>query len=211
MKHYPVNLNLLNKKVVIIGGGKVAERKLFKLLETEADITVVSPKVTERIVHVVEEGRVKWKQTTFSKEDVKAAFLVIAATNSKQVNDDVYESCRDQQLVSLVDDPSRSNFIVPSTLHRGKLVISVSTSAASPGLSKKITEKLSAQFDDAYEEYVEFLSQCRLKVLDEIDEAEQRRRIFQKLLEPEFLELTREKSYLKRDELFLALLKKERN
>ncbi len=206
MKHYPINLNLLNKKVVIIGGGKVAERKLLNLLETGAVITVVSPEVTEKIVEVVEEGLVKWKRAKFSKGDIGEAFLVIAATNCKQVNCEVYNCCQDHQLVNLVDDPTRSNFIVPSTLHRGKLMLSVSTSGASPGLSKKITKELATQFDSSYEEYVEFLSQCRLKVLEQIEDKEKRRRIFQQLLDPTFLELTKQQNFSERQKLFTDLL-----
>lgn len=206
MQHFPVHLNLKNKIVVIVGGGRIAQRKLLNLLGTGADITVVSPEVVDRIKNEVEAGRVNWKQKLFSSDDVSGAFLVIAATNVKEINKGVFEACAPGQLVSLVDDPERSNFIVPGAIHRGKLVMSVSTSGASPGLSKKIVKEISDQFDDSYEDYVEFLSQCRQRVLREVEDQSKRQQIFQSLLEPSFLEMTREHDKVGRESAFERLL-----
>lgn len=206
VRHYPISLNLKNKRVVVVGGGVIAERKLRKLLESEANIIVVSPEINGEVQRLVSEGLVEWKKKLFSEEDLSKAFLIIAATNLKHVNRQVYEACCDQQLINIVDDPAKSNFIVPSTLRRGKLVISVSTGGASPSLAKKIVAELSRQYDDSYDAYLEFLSDCRTKIQDEITDPIVRKEIFQKLLDPAFLRLTKEGSFKEREILFRQLL-----
>lgn len=208
LNHYPINLQLKNKYAVIVGGGVVAERKLFKLIETGANTTIVSPMLTGNIKRIVSEGKVHWKNKFFSKEDISKAFLVIAATNLKYINRQVYEACHEHQLINVVDDPNLSNFILPSTLHRGKLSISVSTSGASPSLAKKIIGELSEQFDDTYEDYIDFLGLCRIKVQEEIEDAAVRRRILQRLLDTDFLQLSRTNCHQQRQRLFQELLQK---
>ncbi|QOY35617.1 NAD(P)-binding protein [Anaerobacillus isosaccharinicus] len=206
VRHYPISLNLKNKQVVIVGGGFIAERKLRKLLEAEADITVISPEINAGIQRFVTEGQVKWKKKCFSEEDLSKAFLIVAATNVQHVNRQVSEACNEQQLINIVDDPARSNFIVPSTLRRGKLVISVSTGGASPGLAKKIVAELSREYDDSYDAYLEFLTDCRTKIQEEITDLTVRKEVFQKLLDPAFLRLTKEGSLKEREVLFRQLL-----
>lgn len=206
LKHYPVSLKLEQKQVVIVGGGVIAERKLEKLLATGAVITVISPEITERIHQLVMNGVVLWKEKLFFHDDVKEAFLIIAATNCQEVNQQVADACDSHQLLTVVDDPKRSNFIVPATISRGKLDISVSTGGASPSLAKKIAEQLVYELDEAYEEYIDFLDHCRKKVLDTIPEAAVRKKVLKQLLEPVFLEFTRNQYYKERELLFLKLL-----
>jgi precorrin-2 dehydrogenase/sirohydrochlorin ferrochelatase len=208
LTHYPVTLHLQGKKTVIIGGGSVAERKIRKLLEARAKITVVSPTVTEVIQSWTDEGKVEWKQKHFHMDDIHNAFLIIAATNKRDVNLQILEASGENQLINLVDDPDRSNFIVPSTLHRGKLSISVSTSGASPSLTKSIISELSTLYDDIYEEYVDFLYECRMKIKREIVDPEAKKKLLKRILEPDFLEMTRHKQYEKRDELFSSIMVK---
>lgn len=206
LKHYPINLQLKDKYAVIVGGGVIAERKLLKLLETGADITIVSPKLTGKIESIVSEGKALWKNKLFSRSDIAKAFIIIAATNSKLVNGQVYEACHEQQLINVVDAPNLSNFILPSTLYRGKLSISVSTSGASPSLAKKIIGELADQFDDTYEEYIEFLGESRIRVITEIEDTTVRRRVLQKLLEPELLQLSKNKCREQRQKRFEEIL-----
>lgn len=210
LNHYPINLQLKNKYTVIVGGGVIAERKLLKLLETGAVITIVSPVLTKNIQSLVSEGKAHWKNKLFSKADIAKAFLVIAATNSQQVNKQVSEACHEHQLINVVDDPNLSNFILPASLHRGKLAISVSTSGASPSLAKKIIAELSEQFDARYEDYIEFLGDCRVKVQAEIEDVAVRRRILQRLLEPEFLQLSKTNCHGRRQQLFEKILENGR-
>lgn len=208
MKHYPVHINLRGKKVVIVGGGLIAERKLQKLLHTGAKVTIVSPTITKIIEEHVISKKVEWKKKLFEKDDLYEAFLIIAATDSNQINLEVGKSCTEHQLLNIVDSPENSNFLVPATFNRGKLFITVSTSGASPGFSKKIISEIAEQFDTTYEEYIDFLAESRLVVQNKVGDAADRSHILKQLLEPIFFELTKRGSYQERQKLFEELYQK---
>lgn len=207
--YYPSMLNLQGKSAVVVGGGRIAYRKILSLLEANASITLISPVITNELFVLHEEGKVLWKKKNFEPTDVTSAFLIIAATDNPNVNIFVYESINEFQLINVVDNPSLSNFIVPSYFQRGKLIISVSTSGASPLLSRKIKEKLSTIYDESYEEYLSFLEECRGKIKKTIIDPKNKKQILQKLLDETFFELTKEKKYAERDEKFQELLQKE--
>lgn len=168
--NYPINLNLTNKEVVIIGGGKIAERKTKNLIPTGAHITVVSPELTAKLAEMADQKLLTWKNKTFSPEDIKTALMVIAATNHPPTNLLVKKSAGQNQLVSLVDNPNQSDFQTPTVMRRGKLAIAISTSGASPLLAKKIHNQLEATFDETYEDYLEFLFNCRKTILEKVED-----------------------------------------
>src|SRR4030065_1234034 len=128
--YYPAFLNLKGKKTVVIGGGKIAERKILVLLKTGANITVISPEITKRIAREKLRGSLKHIPRQYRKGDVKKTFLVIAATDSEEINKKVSEEA--PCLVNVVDTPSLCNFIVPSVIQRGLLTIAISTGGVSP-------------------------------------------------------------------------------
>src|SRR5438445_3621751 len=141
MVYYPINLNLNGRKVVVVGGGRIAERKITGLIEAMAAVTVISPKITPELIRYREEGKITWKEKDFTANDIQDAFLVIAATNNPEINHAVKKAAAPHQLISLVDDPEESDFILPAVVNRGKLSITVSTSGASPILAKKIKQE----------------------------------------------------------------------
>ncbi|ANB59575.1 NAD(P)-binding protein [Anoxybacteroides amylolyticum] len=183
---YPVMLQIANKPVVVVGGGDVAERKVVGLLEANAAVTVVSPAVTKALKELAENGKIHWKEKLFSADDIDGAFLVIAATNDRHVNETVAQVAKPHQLINIVDDPERSNFHVPSVVRRGKLTISVSTNGASPTLAKQIRNEIANIYDEEYERYVDFLLACRRYILQHIDDASIRRSIFQTIATESF-------------------------
>jgi precorrin-2 dehydrogenase / sirohydrochlorin ferrochelatase len=172
MDYYPVNLNLTGKKAVIIGGGRIAERKIAGLLDTGAEITIISPEITPGILEFTKLNKVIWVQKEFSPEDIVGAFIIIAASNQSEVNTLVCESATPYQLVSSVSNHEQSNFILPSVLKQGKLNIAISTSGASPILAKKIKHKIAEDYGCDYKEYVDFLFQARQRILNEIKNPE---------------------------------------
>lgn len=208
MKSYPVFLSIEQKKAVVIGGGKVAEQKITKLIEAGAIVTVVSPTITETLEKKVNANELTWKKRCFSKGDISEAFVVIAATNQPDVNKRVKESCNATQLINIVDDPTIGNFIVPATLRRGKLTIAVSTSGASPLLAKKMISELSNQYDEYYDDYLQFLSEARIKVQKEVANPIERKEILKTLLDPIFIQLTTNGQKKERNHRFEKLLQK---
>ena len=187
MVYYPINLNLNGRKVVVIGGGRIAERKITGLIEAMAFVTVVSPKLTPELIMYAEEGKLIWKEKDFTAEDIQDAFLVIAATNQPKINLSIKKAAAPHQLVIMVDNPEESDFILPAVVNQGKLSITVSTSGASPILAKKIKQEIADQFGPEYKEYVDFLYSCRKRILEEIDDPKIKKLLLSDITEPTYL------------------------
>ncbi|MGG1401466.1 NAD(P)-binding protein [Bacillus salipaludis] len=184
---YPIMLNLEGKKAVIVGGGKVAERKIFGLLNTGAEISVISPEVTEEIQRLVTEGKVSWHCRAFSAEDLAETPLVFAATNDMEINQLVKAAAGPHQLITIADDPEGSDFHVPAMVRRGRLNIAVSTGGASPILASRIRSGLEEQFDESYESYLEFLFTVRQRILEEVKDPFVKRKLLTAIVSREFL------------------------
>lgn len=187
LKNYPIMLRLEGKRAVVVGGGKVAEQKVGSLIGTGAEIVVISPEVTEELERLAAGGTIKWKKKSYSEDDIQGAFLVFAATNDKTVNHLVSRSADAHQLVNIVDNPQDSDFHVPSHFERGRLSIAVSTGGASPSLAKKLREQLEAQYDETYEEYLEFLFSAREWIKREVKDPGLKRRLLTAIVSEEFL------------------------
>lgn len=134
---YPLFLNLTDQSVVVIGGGKVAARKIRSLLIAGAGVTVISPQADR-----LPEG-VRWLKRRYRRGDLAGARLVIAATNDQNVNRQVCaEAKRRKLLVNCVAPPDAGNFIVPAVARRGGLTIAISTDGVSPALAKRLRRDL---------------------------------------------------------------------
>lgn len=140
---YPISLKLKNKNILVIGGGKIAERKVIRLLKSDANIFLISPDITDKLQQFVDEKKIIFNKRKFIKSDLKNVFLAIAATNDKEVNHLIFhESEKNGILVNVVDEPAYCNFYVPSIIDRGDLLISVSTRGRSPSFARMLRKKL---------------------------------------------------------------------
>ncbi len=108
------------------------------------------------------------EEKEFNASDIVDAYIVIAATNERRVNEAVKQALPEHALFNNVGDASNGNVVFPSALHRDKLTISVSTDGASPKLTKSIMAELEALYPPSYSSYIDFLYTCRqkIKVLD---------------------------------------------
>ncbi|RDE28599.1 NAD(P)-binding protein [Parageobacillus thermoglucosidasius] len=183
---YPVMLNIANQPIVVIGGGKVAERKIHGLLEAKAKITVVAPSATEGIQQLAAAGKLAWRQKTFSPDDIKEAWIVIAATNNRDVNEAVAKAAHPYQLLNIADDPERSNFHVPAVIRRGRLTIAVSTGGASPTVAQQIRRQLAEWYDDDYGRYIDFLYECRQFILQNVNDEKKRKKLLKSIADESF-------------------------
>jgi precorrin-2 dehydrogenase / sirohydrochlorin ferrochelatase len=183
---YPIMLNVANQHVVVIGGGKVAERKIHGLLEAKAKITVVAPAITAGIQQLVAARALVWRQKAFSPDDIEKAWIVIAATNDRDVNKAVAKAAKPYQLINIVDDPERSNFHVPAIVRRGKLAIAVSTGGASPTVAQQIRRQLEELYDDDYGRYIDFLYECRQFILRHVRDEQKRKELFKAIADESF-------------------------
>ena len=192
MNYFPLMLNIEFKKVVIVGGGHVARQKVEALLPTNAQIILVSPTVTKELQNYLDEGKVVWKQKRFEPADLDDAALIFAATNDEAVNDAVEEATQHWQLLNRADALGRMDFMNPAVVRRGDFVVTVSTSGASPALTRKVKTDLQEQYDESYAEYVAFLKEARLLILSKY-EGDAKKSALAKLLEPQLLQWIQQK------------------
>ncbi len=187
---YTINLKLDNKKCLVIGGGKVALRKVRSLLDCDAHVTVISPAYIEEFSNLKDHPKLILKKRLFKMSDLNSCFLVVAATDNDEVNSFIAKVCHNSNiLVNVVDNPDESSFFVPSVLRRGDLSISISTNGKSPALAAKIKRDLSKEYGDEYIKYVDLLGKIRQEVLEKIDDPAKRREIFLKLIDSDLLDL----------------------
>lgn len=204
--YYPIMMNIKGKNVVVIGGGRVAYQKLIGLEGTEANLTIISPTIIPEIKEWMKHNNAKWIEKTFEPIDIEQANIIIATTNDSATNHEIRIHKKEHQLLLLADNPKDSDFITPATIKRGKLNISISTGGASPSLAKKIKKDLEQQFDEKFEDYIEFLDYARHIVLNQIADRSLRKKLLTQLLDSKFYNLTVEGDIIKRNEIFKEML-----
>ena len=137
--YYPVFLDLRNRPVVVVGGGRVAARKVAGLVEAGARVRVIAPRV---IPPVRAEAVVRRR---YRKGDLRGAVLAFAATDDRTVNRAVALEARHRRIpVNVADSLEECTFLVPARVTRGPVQIAISTSGANPRLAKELRKKLEA-------------------------------------------------------------------
>lgn len=187
MNYFPLLMNLDYKKVVIVGGGHVARQKAEALLPTKAQVTVISPTVTEKLQQYIIKGLLTWKEKSFEPADLDDAALIFAVTNDEEVNNAVEEAAQHWQLLSRADAKGRVDFINPAVVRRGEFVLTVSTSGGSPGLTRKVKGELAEQYGEHYAQYVSFLKEARQRTLEKFT-GNEKKQLLAELLDPQLLE-----------------------
>jgi precorrin-2 dehydrogenase/sirohydrochlorin ferrochelatase len=192
--YYPVFLQLKNKLCVVIGGGEVASRKVDSLLECHASVRVVAPAAVPPLRELAALGRVEYLSVPYTRATLDGAYLAVAATDNPAVNRTVAAHCREQRIpVNVVDAPELCDFILPATIRRGPLTLAVSTGGTAPAVARQIRRELEEKFDDAYGELLTVLGETRIRVLNDIADADRRKHIFTTLARDDLLTLLREK------------------
>ena len=180
-RYYPINLSLSGHEVLVVGGGEVACRKAESLVACGAHVTVVSPEFCPELARL--EG-VRLIQRRFEEHDVAGSTLVFAATSDPEANRLVARAARRRRVwVNVVDTPAECDFIVPASVARGDLVISVSTGSASPALASRLRQQIEELLPPSYAGYVALLGELRSEVLRRVASPERRRSILTRLAE----------------------------
>lgn len=189
---YPITLvDLANTRCLVVGGGEVAARKVAALLAAGARPIVISPAFCESLRRQIDDGHIDAMERRYQSGDLAGVRLVIAATDDPVTNEAVWREAQDTGcLVNVVDDPLRCNFFVPATVRRGALTLAVSTSGKSPLLARRIRQELEAQFEPAYEAYVDLLGELR-PIVQEIASAALRKRLWEAILGSDVLDWVR--------------------
>ncbi|WP_074048556.1 precorrin-2 dehydrogenase/sirohydrochlorin ferrochelatase family protein [Paenibacillus ihumii] len=192
--HYlPVMLNCSGRRCMIVGGGRVAERKAAALLASSAETIIISPSLTSFLKSCYEKGQLHWRKREYQEGDLNGAFLVYAATNDEQVNGAVVAEAERLGLpVNDAGDGGRGSFITPAVTRRGGLIVAVSTSGAGPAASKRLCEEVDAMFGEHYEAYIDFLSGARVRIKEQVADRSRRQVLFKALAKMDILAQIRE-------------------
>jgi len=195
---FPIFLDLQNRDCLVVGGGKVAARKVALLLRAGARVQVVSPQLGEELARLAEEKRIMHVQRAFAEADVEGKVLVIAATGDEAVNRRVSELARARNIpVNVVDQPQLCSFIVPSVIDRSPVQVAVSTGGSSPVLARLLRARLESYVPAAYGRLARLVESFRQRVQQRFSRVEQRRQFWENALQGEVAELL----FAGRDEL----------
>jgi siroheme synthase-like protein len=150
------------RRVVVVGGGRIAARKIEPLLDLGAVVTVVAPRVGDQVRAWAGEGRLELVERPFAAGDLAGAWLVFTATDDAAVNAAVAaEGDAERVWVNSADDPANCSFTLMSVIRRADLVVAVGTGGRSPALAAHVRRQLAEEFGPEYETLLEVLSDAR--------------------------------------------------
>jgi precorrin-2 dehydrogenase/sirohydrochlorin ferrochelatase len=189
MAKYPIYLDLKDKKVVVIGAGSVAERKVKALCSAGAKVLVVARDIDQDFAKSCEQESVKTISGSYSKEYLKGAVLAIAATNDTFLNKQVYDDCHELSvLCNVVDVPELCDFYVPAVVKRGDLQIAISTDGNCPAYAVSLRKKIEDIFTEDHAGFITELKTARERIIKRISDSDKRKEILQELVNDESFE-----------------------
>jgi precorrin-2 dehydrogenase/sirohydrochlorin ferrochelatase len=193
MKYYPINVDITDKRCVVLGGGRVAQRKVESLLKCGGGVTVISPFLTPGLKELQSLGKIKNVCREYQSGDIEDAFVVFCATNDSNINAKAAEEAKRRGvLFNVVDMPQMCNFIVPSVVHREDLVITISTSGKSPALAKRLKKELETAYGEEYGLFLILMGAIREKLLKISSDSEVNRMTFYRLIDSDILDYIKE-------------------
>ncbi|MEG2139609.1 MAG: bifunctional precorrin-2 dehydrogenase/sirohydrochlorin ferrochelatase [Bilophila sp.] len=212
MRYYPVFLDLVQSRCLVVGAGQVGCRKIAGLLAgNPLEIRVLDSAVPSKELQVLlEDSRIHFEQRAFTPADVSGKQLVFAATSNRAVNASVTAACATQGvLCNCVDAPEEGGFIVPAHLEKGNITVALSTAGGSPALSRKIREELDEWLDGRFEALSELLSRLRPLVLALRRETGQNTLLFRNVVRSPLADALRRRDLVQSEEQLRLLLPQE--
>ena len=210
MSLYPVSLNLRNRLCLVVGGGKVAERKIKSLLNAGANVRLISPDATQGLQALAADGTLDWRQEAYGPGGTgtwDGVFLAMACTDNRAVNAGVVSEASARQLLILcADDPDAGNFVSAAQITRGDLVLTVSTGGGSPTLAAVLRERLETEFGPEWAGLVEMIGKVREIVKTNPTEAGRKDVMRRILNDPEVHQLLRDGKLLEAETRIRACL-----
>jgi siroheme synthase-like protein len=172
-----------NFSSLIVGGGQVATRKMETLLQVPSRITIVAPRIADRIDRNVQGGSIRWIPREYALGDCRGFQLVIAATPVKEVNRKVSDEARELGIpVNVVDDPALSTVIFPAIWRDKSLLVAVSTEGVAPFMASEIRNRLACHAEGmGY--WVEIAGRFRDVVRNEVRDPGEREKLYKRFVD----------------------------
>ena len=190
--YYPLFLDLADKLCIVVGGGAVAERKARGLLDAGARVRLISPEVTRGVRRLARQGRIDLVPRQYQEGDLDGATLAIAATNASEVNMRVAEeSKRLSILLNVADSTDLGDFIVPSVVRKGPVVVAISTSGLLPVLARRLKEEIGLKLSADYVPYARRVGAFRRIVIETVHDPGRKREILERVGKADVSEVAR--------------------
>jgi len=195
MSLFPMFLKLEDRECLVVGAGTIGEPKIRSLLVAGAKVKVIALEARPAVAEWARLGVITWEARTFEPKDVDGAFLVIAATSLREVNEAVYqEAKRHGILCNAVDDPDRCDFYYGSLVRRGDLQVAISTAGQSPALAQRLRHDIEARISPEYAGWLDRLGKIRRRMMAGHLPVERRRRLLHRLASQRAFEARRKKT-----------------
>lgn len=173
---------------LVVGGGRVAERKVDALLEAGARVTVVAHEATEGLRLLADAGAIALRLGEVTEDDLREPVLVVAATDDADLHAWLSAECRNRRIpVNVVDVPALCTFTVPATIRRGPLTLALMTGGEAPALAKKLRRMLEEQVGPEYGALAVLMGGLRREVKERLHAIEDRTAAWTRLVESEEL------------------------
>ncbi len=209
MKYYPAYLDIRNRKCLVVGGGRVALRKVEGLIKAGGRVTVVSPEFEEGFARLAKSPCLEMIRRSYSSNDLDGNFLVIGATDNSDLNRKISRDAESiNMLCNIADVPEACNFILPSVVQRGDLIIAISTSGKSPAFARHLRKQLEKQFGEEYTDFLQLMGAVRKKLLAQKHAPEEHKPLFQQLIAGGLAGMIREGKTDQADKLLQKVLGK---
>jgi precorrin-2 dehydrogenase/sirohydrochlorin ferrochelatase len=181
-RYYPLFLDLTGKVCVVVGGGRVADRKVRALLACGAKVRVVSPRVCKSIGALHDEESVELLERTYETADLRGATLVFAATDDVLTNRRVSQDARENGIpVNVADSPELCDFIVPAVVRQGPIAVGISTSGTLPMLARRLREEIGRQLSKDHARYTMKVGRLRKLLMERVGDRKKREEILKKI------------------------------
>lgn len=207
MTLFPLFADLQGRRVLVVGGGDVAARKVQVLLEASADVLVGAPAFAPELVALADQGRIRMVTGTFQTDWLDEAWLVVAATDDRSVNETVSQAAQARRIFSnVVDDAALSSFQVPSIVDRSPLIVAISSSGVAPVLARRLRERVESLFDHSLGSLATLAARYRPRIRERRPDLKQRRRFYDWLLDGPVAGLLRQQQPAEAERLLRAEL-----
>ena len=186
---YPLFIDLQDRRVLIVGGGSVAEHKVESVIEAGAAVTLVAPELTPELQRLATFGSIEVRKRKFKEGDLEGALLVISATDDPAIQEQVAAAARARKIpVNTVDQPRLCDFIVPAIVRRGDVILAISTSGKSPALAAALRAKLDSVVTNDAARAARILGEVRSDVHLRFTDPDQRKEVFERIVESGILD-----------------------
>ena len=207
MRYFPLFLDLKDRRVLVVGGGVIAERKAELVRESGARLVIVAPDITDRLAALHAAGQIDVIRRGFEPADVDGARLVIAATDDRRINGDVAAAAAARGIfANVVDDLDLSTGILPAIVDRSPIVIAISTQGTTPALARLVRARIETLVDESFGQLATFCARWRSRIKASLTDLGDRRRFYDWVLQGPAADLVRRRREAEAEAIIAAAL-----